>query len=144
MCLLSSWHVRDGLGLGSLIVGFILGYAAAQVIEGVAGEEEVADLGRLLGFLDAELAANRNFEFAQALLRLTLQVRWPARSTAPNTGLRGDQDVMVRLEPCTLGFLDAQLAANRSFEFAQALLRLTLQVRWPVRTIAPTTGFRGD
>ena len=51
---------------------------------------------------------------------------------------------MVRLEPCTLGFLDAKLAANRSFEFGQALLRLTLQVRWPVRTIAPTTGVRGD
>ena len=39
----------------------------------MSGPEEVADLGRLLGFLGAELAANRNFEFAQELLRLTLQ-----------------------------------------------------------------------
>lgn len=53
---------------------------AAQVIEGGAGEEEVADLGRLLGFLDAEMAANRNFEFTQALLRLTLQVCWATRA----------------------------------------------------------------
>jgi len=53
--------------------------ARAQVLEGVSGPEEVADLGRLLGFLGAELAANRNFEFAQALLRLTLQAR-PARA----------------------------------------------------------------
>ena len=45
-----------------------------QVIEGVSGAEEVADLGLLLGFLEAELAANHNFEFTQALLRLTLQV----------------------------------------------------------------------
>ena len=45
-----------------------------QVIEGVSGAEEVANLGLLLGFLEAELAANHNFEFTQALLRITLQV----------------------------------------------------------------------
>lgn len=49
------------------------------MLEGVSGAEEVADLGRLLGYLGAELAANRNFEFAQALLRLTLQAR-PAQA----------------------------------------------------------------
>ena len=50
----------------------------------MSGDEEVADLGRLLGFLDAEMAANRNFEFTQALLRLTLQASCiPAPCTQP-------------------------------------------------------------
>ena len=45
-----------------------------QLIVGVSSKEELQDLCRLLDFLAVELAANRNFEFVQALLRLTLQV----------------------------------------------------------------------
>ena len=81
----------------------VLGCAAAQVIEGVASEEEVADLGRLLGFLDAELAANRNFEFTQALLRLTLQVCWAVRAMHLPRVFNCDRGLRVWLEPCTLG-----------------------------------------
>lgn len=49
--------------------------ACSQMIEGIATKEELHDMCRLLDFLAAELAANSNFEFLQALLRLTLQVR---------------------------------------------------------------------
>ncbi|EIE21950.1 WD40 repeat-like protein [Coccomyxa subellipsoidea C-169] len=41
-------------------------------------KEELQDLCRLLDFLTVELAANRNYEFMQALLRLTLQVHGEA------------------------------------------------------------------
>lgn len=44
------------------------------MIVGASSKEELQDLCRLLDFLAVELAANRNFEFMQALLRLTLQV----------------------------------------------------------------------
>ncbi len=46
-----------------------------QLIVGISSKEELQDLCRLLDFLTVELAANRNYEFIQALLRLTLQVR---------------------------------------------------------------------
>lgn len=45
-----------------------------QLIPGVSSKEQLQDMCRLLDFLAVELASNRNFEFLQALLRLTLQV----------------------------------------------------------------------
>lgn len=48
-----------------------------QVLEGDEEAQAVgyADLGRLLSCLEAQLAGGANFEFCQALLGLTLQVR---------------------------------------------------------------------
>jgi U3 small nucleolar RNA-associated protein 21 len=37
-------------------------------------DEAVQDLRRLLDYVDDEVAANRNFEFLQALLRVVLQL----------------------------------------------------------------------
>jgi hypothetical protein len=48
-----------------------------QLVEGGSSEDDLADMCRLLDFLAVEMAANRNFEFVQALLRLTLQARNP-------------------------------------------------------------------
>jgi hypothetical protein len=53
------------------------GCGCLQIIEGVSTKEQLHDMCRLLDFLAAELATNSNFEFFQALLRLTLQVCSP-------------------------------------------------------------------
>lgn len=53
-----------------------------QVLEGAA-EEEVQDVALLLSFLEDEVAANRNFEFMQALLRVTLQVHGETLAASP-------------------------------------------------------------
>ncbi|KAK9819682.1 hypothetical protein WJX72_001066 [[Myrmecia] bisecta] len=45
-----------------------------QVVEGFSTAEDLEDLGRLLDCITAEVAANRNFEFMQALLRVVLQI----------------------------------------------------------------------
>ncbi len=89
-CLSNSVVVSDlsGCGIGSLLPvrQSVLSHATAtqswqrmrtlwaQMIVGASSKEELQDLCRLLDFLAVELAANRNFEFVQALLRLTLQV----------------------------------------------------------------------
>jgi len=64
---LTLWDARD-LCLNMWVSMYV------QLIPGVSSKEQLQDMCRLLDFLAVELASNRNFEFLQALLRLTLQV----------------------------------------------------------------------
>lgn len=49
-----------------------------QVLEGEEGPQGVEDLDLLLEFLEAQTSSNVNFEFVQALLRVTLQLHGDA------------------------------------------------------------------
>ncbi|BDA46919.1 probable guanine nucleotide-binding protein subunit beta-like protein at C-terminar half [Coccomyxa sp. Obi] len=85
---------------------------AMQMIVGASSKEELQDLCRLLDFLAVELAANRNFEFMQALLRLTLQVHGEAIVQEPRLRKRAVKlEALVRT---TWGRMDDLFQSTRS------------------------------
>lgn len=87
-----------------------------QVLEGAA-DEEVQDIETVLGCLEAEIAASRNFEFCQALLQLTLHVhgdailKYPSlRSAAGRVNARlkaswAQLDELLQSTRCMVSFL---------------------------------------
>ena len=65
----------SSVGDGTMKWNIAWAVCASQLLEGGSSLEEVKDMCRLLEFLATEMAANRNFELMQALLRVTMQVR---------------------------------------------------------------------
>ena len=92
------------------------------MLEG-APEQELEDLSLLLQFLEEETAANRNFEFMQALLRVALRVHGdtiaeheelraraqPAQQRLAATWRR--LDALLQSTRCMVGFLGGNVAA---------------------------------
>jgi hypothetical protein len=67
-----------------------------QVVEGIADEEEIQDIGLLLEFISTELDSGRNFEFMQAVLAVALKVHADIIMARPDLRIKA-ADVERRL-----------------------------------------------